>query len=286
MTRSPEPGPELAAAGPCAWRPAGRGRVHSVYRHSCNLTLEGQRLLLPLLDAQLPLQAHALALALPAKTDCRHWFAPGAPVRLDECALRIGGVRLLRPAAVADWGDYRVPPLAPRAVFPLAKLDAWLSAAVHARPRDEWHSGHAWVRPSLLACLQALYASPRDNAALAAACRGAVGLGAGLTPAGDDFLCGVLASLAACDPARFDVLRRAVPPWCAQTSAVSRDYLLLACDGVFSPLLTGVWLALAANDAASLHAAVQRLLAHGSSSGLDTLSGCVAGLAARHGRLN
>jgi Protein of unknown function (DUF2877) len=113
-----------------------------------------------------------------------------------------------------------------------------------------------------------------DGHRVVGAARRLIGLGEGLTPAGDDCLVGALA-----------VLHRARVPWLTgdesvgraiahathgRTTAVGREFILHAVDGLFSEVVLAV-LRAASRDEAQRAAA--RLLGLGATSGADTLAG-------------
>jgi len=98
-----------------------------------------------------------------------------------------------------------------------------------------------------------------------------VGLGEGLTPSGDDFLCGVLAACRLSDAPGASELRSALcaalPSCLDKTNLISAGFLRCAIDGLFSrPVL-------ALAQGVSLPAAQAAFAAIGHSSGADTLSG-------------
>ncbi|NDV13559.1 DUF2877 domain-containing protein [Crenobacter caeni] len=272
--RSPTDRPQGEAAGPCA--PAGRlaGRVHSVFARCCNIELSGHTLLLPLLDAGLAAQPHAWTLHLPEGSDCRDWFSPGTPVLLNERGLTVGTLYLPRPDTRLPEHAFRVPAhrcAIGRIAAHLPALSLAIERAAAVRPATEWHAAHPLLRGPRDAYRTALArpdSLPEATAAL-------VGLGCGLTPAGDDLLCGSLAVLAWRAPALFARAASAIRPQLATTSRVSGDYLLLACQAMFSPLLAALLQALADGDGPQARHALTALLAHGSSSGLDTAIGVV-----------
>ncbi|MFK3734578.1 DUF2877 domain-containing protein [Streptomyces sp. NPDC088090] len=110
-----------------------------------------------------------------------------------------------------------------------------------------------------------------------------LGLGPGLTPAGDDFLTGLVlvaalpgSRLAALPP----LLREVLAAHGGRTTALSLATLREAAGGrVRSELLALVaLLATGRGPSPALHASVRKVLAIGHSSGGDTLSGLVAGL--------
>ncbi len=113
-----------------------------------------------------------------------------------------------------------------------------------------------------------------DAGRVLAAARRLIGLGEGLTPAGDDCLVGALA-----------VLHRARAPWLigdaslalaiahaahGRTTAVGREFILHALDGFFSEPVLAVLRAASPDEA---RRAVAGLLGLGATSGADTLAG-------------
>ncbi|MCL6264260.1 DUF2877 domain-containing protein [Craterilacuibacter sp. RT1T] len=226
----------------------------------------------------MPLQAHALALALPGDAGFPSWFDVGDRVERRGELLQIGHLTLAGPATIADPAAYRPQRLirSPDSVLRLTLLTDCLQQFARQRPVSELNCMHPWVRPLLDDCVQALFACEPCQAP----CRRIVGLGAGLTPAGDDFLCGLLAVLYAMHHPLFAELSAAILPLIGQTTRVSQDYLLLAGDGIFSPLTCRLLQVLAEEDGRAIECSATDLLAHGSSSGMDTLAGCLAGLSA------
>ena len=120
-----------------------------------------------------------------------------------------------------------------------------------------------------------------------------VGLGSGLTPSGDDFLCGVMAALwctgaEGTSRARFrDAWGAALANVLDRTNEVSATLLECAIAGSFCGALRGLAAALARGGtggrAQELHAAMGRLCAWGHSSGMDTATGFLFGLSLRAG---
>lgn len=107
-------------------------------------------------------------------------------------------------------------------------------------------------------------------------CRGAAhlaGVGPGLTPAGDDFLAGAMlgAWLAHPDPQAFChlVLEAAAP----RTTALSIAYLRAAASGHCSEPWHDLLHCVACKSGSRLEAAVRGVVAHGATSGSDTLAG-------------
>jgi hypothetical protein len=106
-----------------------------------------------------------------------------------------------------------------------------------------------------------------------------VGLGPGLTPAGDDFLCGFVAAAhcrCAARPARSRLLAHlteAVRDLLGQTTDISAAFLRGAFAGRFSRPLAALAEACAGSPGSDLDGAILRLAAIGHSSGLDAATG-------------
>ena len=101
-----------------------------------------------------------------------------------------------------------------------------------------------------------------------------VGLGEGLTPAGDDFLIGYLA--AKWGQGKAETLRAPLLSLLPRTNEISAAFLASACEGQFSVAL--VALGQAFNDDRGWEKALSALADQGHSSGLDTAWGFVHGL--------
>lgn len=103
------------------------------------------------------------------------------------------------------------------------------------------------------------------------------GLGGGLTPAGDDFLCGIMlaAWLAHPEPAAFCqvVVETAVP----RTTMLSAAFLRAAGRGECRAAWHRLLPALAAGTSGEIAPAARAVLAHGATSGADALTGFVTG---------
>jgi hypothetical protein len=129
----------------------------------------------------------------------------------------------------------------------------------------------AEVATARLAAAELAAARPGDEARARAAAARLAGLGGGLTPAGDDFLCGAMLR-AWLDGPQYGVFCRAVLAGAAgRTTRLSAALLRAAavgeCSAAWHRLLAG----LAAG--APLGPAVNAVLAHGHTSGADALAG-------------
>ena len=124
-----------------------------------------------------------------------------------------------------------------------------------------------------------------DVQALSASLRRLVGLGLGLTPSGDDFICGM--AYAFNHFARYvprcqnypEMLRDAATPHLARTSDVSVEYLRCAFDGEHFDVVDDVLRSLGLPfDRARIAKATDKLLTVGASSGSDILCGMLFAL--------
>jgi Protein of unknown function (DUF2877) len=108
---------------------------------------------------------------------------------------------------------------------------------------------------------------------------GLVGLGAGLTPAGDDVLCGVLLTLRATGRVRdTERLAAAVGATLHRTTSISASLLDAAVRGFATPAVTDLVRAVARGDRDAVRTLLPAVLAVGHSSGADLVAG-VAGAA-------
>ena len=200
------------------------------------------------------------------------WQPPRLPRRALWCALEDGfdllagrlhnhqlteGLAPLLPQLCSDWKGLHVPSgggelgVLKLAVPALGDLLAWLSRA----------------------------AATGDNSPPPV--RGLIGLGPGLTPSGDDVLCGMLVGLHA--TGRIELagrLAEAVMREAADgTGIISSAHLGCACQGLGSQALHEALIALVTCNAEALDGALDALSRTGHSSGFDGLAGLVACLA-------
>ena len=151
--------PAGRAAGPCAPQPPARGQVHSVFAGCCNVQLDSQERLLPLLSASLPLQPHGWSVRLPAGSECRDWYRSGMPVTLDAAGLQIGPWPAMECPGQSPAGAFRLPDhgcLSAAGLQLAGRLWAQLWH-VPAPASQGWHCQHPWVWPAWLGWLAAAY---------------------------------------------------------------------------------------------------------------------------------
>lgn len=242
------------------------GRVHSVFARAVNVEWNEPAGALLTLHGPTPLAA-PFAMALVGWPE-EHGLEPGIPVVAKDGRLCAGGL-------VVDWVgatvvDLRVSPCvedAPAARDRLARALA---------PFDE-RAGAAGLSAAPGRVARAAAAGAlrgRDPVALARAARSLMGLGEGLTPAGDDWLVGMLA-----------VLHRLAQGWVleaghlasvlvgeapARTTTVGAAFLAHALAREFSERVRDL---VTAESLSRARAAGARLAAMGATSGADTLSG-------------
>lgn len=244
------------------------GRVHSVFERALNLQWHDGRLLT--LQGPGPLRApFAASLAwLPGAASP----GPGRPVWRRDDMLVLDGVVLDPRRAIGV--DVTMPEAGARPHAALASLPAPSTAA----PGLLSGIGRA-ARFRLAEGVRA-----RDPVALIEGALGLVGLGEGLTPAGDDCLVGTLA-----------VLHRFARSWLSAhpeipaavgraaaraTTAVAYEFVAHALTGRFAETLIDL---LTAGSADEVSGAVGRVLESGATSGADTLAGVRLALAALRG---
>jgi hypothetical protein len=256
------------------------GRVHSVFAKACNLSC--QETLLTLCSARGGDGPTTLRLGEGAPQDLRELFDVGERVKSRRGCMQSGRAELhMRQADI--WH-----PAAASRLLPPARIEAHLHCA-EAR-LAHWRRTHASVVDGAAAAVVA---------ALGQACRALdtelaiqqvnrlIGWGEGLTPAGDDFLVGLLASLDA--HAQRDPRRRRFRGAVAEvlvrsahcTTPIAAHYLRLAAGGHHGQPLIGLRNALLDTDRSDVvDDALACALGVGATSGADMVSGFLTGFAA------
>jgi len=225
--------------------------------------------------------------------DLRLRFAVGERVAASDGCIRSARVML----ELADARVWQRTERGPRVAD--AELDARLRdvgarlAARRARQENVLDRDAAPVAAALAAACASL-----DLSRARAAIDRLIGWGEGLTPAGDDFIVGLLAGLdhatTHADAARRDVadalasrvafrdaLAAHVAAGTKRTTAIAAHALRLAARGAWSETIDRLLVALCRDaDDRAADAALAHLLAFGASSGADTASGIVAALRA------
>ncbi len=254
----------------------GGGRVHSVFARAVNIELDGAGWLSLHGPGPIPAPFGIACAATP-------WAPVGARVRLEGARLRVDGVLALHLADAAPC-ESRLParasaPLAGLrlASLPLAAAGGLLPIAARVLEGAPAASDPLarLAGPALLALSAAT--TRGDAGACLGAARRLLGLGPGLTPAGDDCLVGWLAGLRVVGPAGRRLAAAAGPGLvraaAERTGPLSQAFLGAALAGhVAEPVRAFV----ARPDGPRLAA----LLALGATSGADLLAGYLLARAA------
>ncbi len=240
--------------------PTEAGRIHSVFRHAVNILWHDGSLVS--LHERGPLLApFAMALTRLPRGDR---LVPGAPVFREGNRLEVVGA-WLDPAGAILVETTLAP--APDGLRDLAGLLASQSAIPPA-PGLGSPAGHA-ARARLAEGIRHHDATRFLEGAL-----GLIGLGEGLTPAGDDCLVGSLAVLHRSGRATISsqpgIRMHMAEAARSRTTTVAREFLLHALDGEFSEPVLGLF---TARDDGERRRAIRELAALGGTSGADTLHG-------------
>ena len=238
--------------------PRDAGQVHSVYAAALNLLWHDGRLL------TLHSPGRLLAPFAAAVTRLPFGLAPVQGVRREGEELRLGPFRLRWEGSAVVETELR----------PEARGARFLAAALASGVGERTASG--LFSPTGCVAQRQLGSSIRKQDA-SGFLRGAlalIGLGEGLTPAGDDCLVGALAVLwrrSAVWMAEIEESRRAIAAASETgTTVVGREFLLYALAGSFSEVIVDLMNARSAAEAAER---VDELGKMGASSGADTLWG-------------
>ena len=252
------------------------GSVHSIYNRTINLLFDGR--LLALQSRGSPLSPLSLELDCSGDGFSALRISPGLEVLRGPEGLSVGG-RVFSLSSVTVWdsslSDRSNPPWLPASSFLrdcLAGLMPTGGFADLVLP-----GGSLWrASPSALAAgkyLAACSAAVRTEAWTEAAreLSRLLGLGEGLTPSGDDFLCGVLAASYGFPSPSAQSLRRALElqllPRLRETNDISAAFLRCTLEGHFSQAV------IALLQGESRGEIIRRFGEIGHSSGADTLSG-------------
>jgi hypothetical protein len=285
------PGAAAALASP------GPLKVHSSFPSTLNLEVAGSGCLVALCGPAGVVYPHAIALA--AEPDFRNW--PVTAGDLGRCTgeritlqgrrgsvvidLRLAQRPLAAPLPrIAGPGDAHLAcmvqllEIQEQAHHPL-RLGAWpgaegaMGAALAAAAAD--------LGEAVRAFRQATGPAAGAGARLERAVTGLLGLGGGLTPAGDDFLSGFLAAAACSGPAADlrQALEQCLERNAWRTGSISAALLAWARRQYWPTPLVELAEALAADRVVEALAALHRLCQLGHSSGADLATGFLYGLA-------
>lgn len=269
------------------------GRVAAVFAHACNLAMDDGALVTVLAE-NTGRVAHGIRLAceLPRYRGLR----AGTPVHLDAERLVFSAVpcEVILPAAAVWTPDLRIG-LCDRngasreaALFACNLLSGAAAQSASECLATVLRSDHppTLIGTRLCAALRQLAPATRarDSAVALGALAQLIGLGPGLTPAGDDFIIGWLAGLTlAATTSEQQAFLHAV---CAEirglrsaTTSVSSQHLDDACALMFSERLSDLGVAIATGAPALVVAArVAAQLGVGATSGADAAAGLMFAL--------
>jgi hypothetical protein len=248
------------------------GSVHSVFARACNVACAAGLATLTTLESG----AGPTTILLGQRPDLRALFATGDAVRVRDGML----VSLRAIVTLATAVPWR--PSARGAILPCQATAPRLArAAAHL---GRWYGGRTGLPSRAASVVGALSGATRrlDGDRARHAVASLVGLGEGLTPAGDDFLAGWLAALdwLALEPAQerfLDEARSATSTLLGRTTPLAAHQLRLAAGGHYPQVLVRLCEALFSEpQAQALEGALGNALACGATSGADTVSGVLA----------
>lgn len=254
------------------------------------MNLTGEGLWLAVQSQALPQVAHGVAVSWPP-VDLRRHFACGAAWRwhgayLDIDSLHAVPIRICMRDAATWRSTLRAGGGDPARLRRLACV-LWRECGPLAAGRSLFFGNQASPVARRARTSLRLLSGARDLREADMAVRKLVGLGPGLTPAGDDVLIGWLAgeALLPAEPERERrvlAVREAIRDCLPLTTDVSRAHLADALCSEFSQSLSLFANALAAADPSDqqLRSALRNLAAIGASSGLDAAAGLLTALSA------
>ena len=198
---------------------------------------------------------------------------PDMIARLEGGRLRVGGLEVALEGAAMwepcpDWSALRAQQPTIASHLPLLR-----TIALHHAP-DVGRDGIPSYGPAREAANALRAGWEGDEAQVRAGAARLAGLGGGLTPAGDDFLVGVMLWAWLAHPRPAPICRAIAEEAAPRTTTLSAAFLRAAARGECSAAWHRLLAALGSGTAEDqLAAAVQDVLAHGATSGADALAG-------------
>ena len=264
-------------------QPSVDGFVHSVYRRTINLSVEG--CLLALQTVGSPLSPVSLITELTEAELEQLIISPGDPVRFSSQKLCISGhgssysfhyheaciVDLCLTEVLSSSARKR---LSSHIQTVLSQTDTSGLAMLFDQKFYSDIPLLFLAAGERISCCTALYGHQKYEEAARELAR-LIGLGIGLTPSGDDFLCGVLAGLfltGRSDTAFAQSLRDTIQQHLTDTIDISATFLSCALDRQFSLAVKGL------ETVAEVSDIRKSFLEIGHSSGMDTLCGVLYAL--------
>jgi hypothetical protein len=238
--------------------------LHSRFEHACNLVDDRGELITLALPA---VGEGPFSLVIEAEASFFERLRPGQAIMCSAERLRGASWQIwLDPARVWEPRLARIRPvtgLAPALASVLRPFQAWPGSA----PASPIASSTAKWLACYAAALQAALAARRE---VAAAAHRLVGLGPGLTPAGDDYLLGVMAGLWLRDERELLPIIGGVAK---HTTLLSAAFLRAAAQGCFAAPWHALASAFERQDATALRVTSEGIARIGASSGQDALAG-------------
>lgn len=253
------------------------GYVHSVYRKTININLGG--VLLALQAFQSPLSPISLLTELNEDSMKKLNIQAGAPVKITESSVMIESLCF-------SFRSAEIIPTELKKSLPLSciqKLKEHLETVIFSSHtggfdtifhnyRDASIPLPSLILESARSFLSKAYYSilSEDYTSASLSLCHLIGLGTGLTPSGDDFLCGVLAGLTLsgkenCTLA--NILKKDIAKHLSNTNDISQAFLHCALQNRFSLAVNSL---AELPDAFSIRSSFEKI---GHSSGIDTLCG-------------
>ena len=257
------------------------GVVHSVFAGACNFACSDGRLL-TLAHAEAGNAPTTILLAKSRLPDLRALFHAEATIVCSDRMLRVSGVEVQFGSAAVWYPRARRDALAPAALAQRLRVaENYLARHRSGLGGVAGNAAHRAVK-SLVHAVKRL-----DRDAAVVALQRVIGLGEGLTPAGDDFVIGLLAGLDALPMNEAQrslraALGAAVADFTYRTTDISAHSLRLASRGHYAETLDDLRDVLFCEHRARLvQPALERVLQIGATSGADTLAGLLAALETR-----
>jgi hypothetical protein len=241
------------------------GHVHTVFDRSCNLINDQQDIITVALP-EIGNGPFSILVEAPAHLFSR--FLSGQPVRSNQHHLWIGPWEI-DLAASKVWDPQLPlgsgpPEINPTLAGIIASYRHW-SATAH----DRSLAGRVVI--SLKQAARKLTEAIQAGTDVAEAAKRLAGLGAGLTPSGDDYLVGVMAALELARKAELSqtIASAAIP----RTTLLSGAFLKAAAEGYFSERWHDLASALLQGDRAGVIKGCKEISSWGATSGRDALAG-------------
>ena len=265
------------------------GEIHSTYRNTVNVRFPGDRLL-TLHGGRKLIAPFGIALGRRFHSPAFERIAPGTPAEAAEGNLRVPDAGLEISAAGARVWEPKALPTAPAPEVARVRADV-LSGIVRRHDHPDGLAGLVdpadatpllrRARASVGTLVEGLLRL--EGVLLMAGAEPLLGLGPGLTPAGDDFLAGFLGMAALASPAALTLLHDTEAAFLGlagkQTTLLSYAFLREAIRGVLAPPVDALAAAiLQGADAQAVARAAAEAAGLGHTSGLDTLAGMIFAL--------